>query len=272
MPELPEVETVKRALEDRLLGHTIMEVEMRRPNLRWPMPDDMAERLRGKQIEGFSRRSKYIWAHLSGAENMLIHLGMSGRVLFEDAQSYEPKKHDHVLFYTDHDTLLVFCDPRRFGMIDVLKDTTQNRYTEHLGVEPLSSDLTAEYVVAKLKGKQVNMKAALMDQRIIAGLGNIYVCEALFRAGINPTMPSGKLSGKKIEQLVPVINQVLEEAIVSGGSTIRDYVRSDGELGYFQHKFQVYGRENEPCIACSEAIERITQQGRSTFYCPSCQR
>ena len=272
MPELPEVETVKRALEDRLLGHTLIDVDIRRPDLRWPMPVDMVERLVSRQIKGFTRRSKYIWAHLDSNEQMLIHLGMSGRVLFEDPNSYVPKKHDHALFYTDHDTLMVFCDPRRFGMLDLLTDVEENKYVSHLGVEPLSDVLTPEYLVEKLKNKTADMKAVLMDQRIIAGLGNIYVCEALFRAGISPKKPAGKLSKKKIAELVPVIKTVLEEAIISGGSTIRDYVRSDGDIGYFQHRFQVYGRENEPCVTCGTPIKRITQQGRSTFYCTNCQK
>ncbi|MEJ0063756.1 MAG: bifunctional DNA-formamidopyrimidine glycosylase/DNA-(apurinic or apyrimidinic site) lyase [Alphaproteobacteria bacterium] len=271
MPELPEVETVCRGLEAKLAGAKIKDAVLHRADLRFPMPKGLEARLRGRRIAHVRRRAKYIVIELSGGDALLLHLGMSGRLVVGAADK-AAEKHDHVVIHCDKGTLR-FNDPRRFGMLDLcaLKDLPEHRLLRGLGVEPLEKDLTAKFLAQKFKGKKTPIKAALLDQRIIAGLGNIYVCEALFHAGISPLRLAGSLKPAEIAALVPAIRKVLKAAIKAGGSSLRDYVQSGGELGYFQHNFAVYDREDKQCPGChcgKPAITRIVQSGRSTFFCP----
>jgi formamidopyrimidine-DNA glycosylase len=290
MPELPEVETVRRGLEPILVGNAFARVEQRRPDLRFPLPKRFGERLSGRKIEALDRRAKYLLARLDDGEVLVMHLGMTGRFSidqngqlgkFAHAQSTAPK-HEHIVFHLGDGTSVRYSDARRFGYMDLIptKGLDQHALFKGLGVEPLSPAFTAEWLAARLKGKATSIKAALIDQRLIAGLGNIYACEALFRAGISPLKLAGSLvtkSGKptkKTEALVAAIKAVLEDAIKAGGSSLRDYRRANGELGEFQHRFKVYGREGKPCSrkGCGGTVRRIVQGGRSTFYCPNCQR
>jgi len=283
MPELPEVETVRSGLAPVVEGQVIAQAQVNRPNLRWPFPDRMAERLSGQKVERLRRRSKYILADLSSGETLLIHLGMSGRMTV----SGDPlgrfvrdhpavQKHDHVVLNMASGARIVFNDPRRFGMMDLMptKTTDQHKLLAGLGPEPLGNDFHEEHLIAAFKGRNMPVKSALLDQKTVAGLGNIYVCEVLYRAKIAPTRKAGKIAPKRVAALVPVIREVLREAIKAGGSSLRDFRQADGELGYFQHGFDVYGREDAPCHTdgCREVIQRITQGGRSTFYCAQCQR
>lgn len=283
MPELPEVETVRRGLEPVMEGQIIATTDVNRPNLRWPFPQDMAARLSGKTVQALRRRSKYILLDLNSGETLLIHLGMSGRMLISGdplgqfAHDHPaPEKHDHVVFHMKNGARITFNDPRRFGAMDLLQTATaeQHKLLRNLGPEPLGNTFNESYLINALKGKNTPIKSALLDQRIVAGLGNIYVCEALFRAHISPKRKAGQLSLTRVEPLVPIIRQVLSDAIKAGGSSLRDFRQADGELGYFQHSFDVYGRENEPCRTpdCSGNILRFAQSGRSSFYCPRCQR
>lgn len=272
MPELPEVETVMRGLSARLLGQRIIRAEMRRPDLRWPMPVRLAARLTGAVVTGFRRRAKYILMRLDGDESVLLHLGMSGRMNIRPHGGNEPVLHEHVAWTTENGWEVGFVDPRRFGSIDLVPtaDEDGHRLLAGLGPEPLNENFTAESLAASFAGKRSPVKGALLDQRIVAGLGNIYVCEALFRAGIAP----GRLAQDvPTERLVPEIKATLLEAIAAGGSTLRDYVQPGGELGYFQHAWRVYGREGLACEDCPgppgcDGVARIVQGGRSTFYCP----
>ena len=276
MPELPEVETVRRGLIPVMQGKQIIRADVNRPDLRWPFPARMADRLTGKTVEQLRRRSKYILADLDSGETLLIHLGMSGRMLISKDDHPDIQKHDHVVFHMQDDARVVFNDPRRFGAMDLAAtDSVENhKLLASLGPEPLGNTFDESYLVGRLKGKNMPVKTALLDQRIIAGLGNIYVCEVLLRAGISPTRKAGELSAPKVRSLVPIIRDVLAEAIESGGSSLKDYRQADGELGYFQHSFRAYGREGEPCVTkgCCGEITRIVQSGRSTFYCAQCQR
>ncbi len=283
MPELPEVETVRRGLAPAMEGKTITHVEVNRPDLRWPFPENMAQRLTGKRVENLRRRSKYILADLSSGETLLIHLGMSGRMTVSGdplGQFHHDhpatQKHDHVVIDMENGARITFNDPRRFGAIDLI--TTASAETHmllaKLGPEPLGNDFHESYLVESLQGKNTPIKSALLDQRIIAGLGNIYVCETLFRCGISPRRKAGNISKSRVQTLVPVIRKVLKDAIEAGGSSLKDFRQADGELGYFQHSFDVYDREGHPCRTpgCNGTIARITQSGRSTFHCPQCQR
>jgi len=283
MPELPEVETVRRGLAPVMEGQVIANAAINRPDLRWPFPDHMAERLTGQRVDRLRRRSKYILADLSSGETLLIHLGMSGRMtvsgdpLGRFAHSHPAaQKHDHVVLNMENGARIIFNDPRRFGVMDLMPtDTTaQHKLLAVLGPEPLGNDFHEDHLIAAFKGRNTAVKTALLDQRVVAGLGNIYVCEVLFRAKIAPTRKIGKIAPKRVAALVPVIRQVLQEAIEAGGSSLRDFRQADGELGYFQHSFDAYGREGEPCHTpgCRGVIRRITQGGRSTFYCAQCQR
>jgi formamidopyrimidine-DNA glycosylase len=281
MPELPEVETVRRGLAPVMEGFTISAASVNRPDLRWPFPPQMAERLTGQTVTALRRRSKYILADLSSGETLIIHLGMSGRMLISGVmlgQFYEnhpaPAKHDHVVLDMDNGTRVTFNDARRFGAMDLTAtpDTEKHWLIKDIGPEPLGNAFSETTLKARLKGRATPIKTALLDQKNVAGLGNIYVCEVLHRAGINPTTLSGKLSGPRVASLVPIIRAVLTEAIDAGGSSLRDYRQTDGELGYFQHTFRVYDRESDPCPACATPIERIVQSGRSTFFCPICQK
>jgi formamidopyrimidine-DNA glycosylase len=283
MPELPEVETVRQGLIPVMEGYVLTRVIQRRPDLRWPLPDRMVERLEGRRVERLGRRSKYILADIEGGETLLIHLGMSGRMLIEGttagefAHQYgEHGKHDHVVFDTDAGARIVFNDARRFGAMDLTSTATiaDHKWLSQLGPEPLGNEFSAAVLAKRLKGKMTPIKSALLDQKIVAGLGNIYVCEALFRSGISPKRLAGSLSAKRINVLVKEIRDTLREAIAAGGSSLRDYRQADGELGYFQHAFKVYGREGEACVTpnCSRTIARLVQSGRSSFYCPRCQK
>ncbi len=275
MPELPEVETVRLGLLPALDGQVIKEVIVRRRDLRTPVPEDFEDRVRGQKVLNLSRRSKYVLIELESGETIIIHLGMSGRIRIEEGNPPEPDKHDHVEFMTESRKCIRFGDPRRFGFVDLIEPDGVNEYPSiaKLGPEPLSDDFDAKLLLDRLKGKTTTMKAALMDQRIVAGLGNIYVNEALYRAAVSPKKKAGKLTRAKAELLVSVIKDVLHDAIQAGGSSLKDHRQTDGELGYFQHSFQVYGREGETCTQCdNNVIKRIVQQGRSTFYCSSCQQ
>ena len=283
MPELPEVETVRRGLLSVIEGQTIARADVNRPDLRWPFPKNMAQRLTGQTIIALRRRSKYILADLDGGETLLIHLGMSGRMLISGDPLGQfvhdhpaAEKHDHVVLHMQNGARITFNDPRRFGAMDLLETATadSHKLLAVLGPEPLGNDFNEPYLVAAFKGKNTPVKSALLDQRIVAGLGNIYVCEALFRAGISPKRRAGQISAQRVSTLVPVIRQVLSDAIKAGGSSLRDFRQADGELGYFQHSFDVYGREGAPCRSadCTGTIARLVQSGRSSFYCPQCQR
>jgi formamidopyrimidine-DNA glycosylase len=283
MPELPEVETVRAGLLPVMEGQLITLAQVNRPDLRFPLPEKMADRLSGQRVEGLRRRSKYILADLSSGETLLVHLGMSGRMLVSGAtlgtfhhEHPAPAKHDHVVFHMENGARVTFNDARRFGAMDLM---STERAGEHwllkdLGPEPLGNGFHADYLVGRLSGRVMPVKAALLDQRIVAGLGNIYVSEVLFRARIDPRRAAGDLTATEIGELVPVIRTVLDEAIAAGGSSLRDYRQADGELGYFQHSFRVYDREGAPCPAsgCAGTIHRIVQSGRSSFFCPVCQK
>ncbi len=280
MPELPEVETVRRGLIPVLEGAVIASAELRRPDLRRPFPPRLAERLQGCRVTALRRRSKYLLADLSSGETLLVHLGMSGRILVAEAPLGTfhhplpaPTKHDHVVLTTGAGARITFNDARRFGLMDLLVTGTEEAHPllAGLGPEPLGNDFSEEWLAARFAGKRMPVKAALLDQRLVAGLGNIYVAEALFRAGIAPSRQAGDLTEGEIARLVPVIREVLAEAIEAGGSSLRDHRRPDGELGYFQHSFRVYGREGQACPACGAPILRIVQSGRSSFFCPACQ-
>ncbi|MFY0646387.1 bifunctional DNA-formamidopyrimidine glycosylase/DNA-(apurinic or apyrimidinic site) lyase [Sulfitobacter geojensis] len=283
MPELPEVETVMRGLAPAMQGTVIAQADVNRPDLRWPFPADMARRLTGQTVLQLRRRSKYILADLSSGESLLIHLGMSGRMLVSGdplgqfvREHPMAEKHDHVVFHMANGARITFNDPRRFGAMDLLDTATaaQHKLLAVLGPEPLGNDFHEAHLIAAFKGRNTPVKSALLDQRIIAGLGNIYVCEALYRAGIHPARKAGKLSRPRVAALVPIIRDVLGEAIQAGGSSLKDFRQADGELGYFQHSFDVYGREGAPCKSpeCTQVIKRIVQSGRSSFYCSQCQR
>lgn len=283
MPELPEVETVRRGLAPVMEGAVIARADINRPDLRWPFPANMAARLSGQKVLGLRRRSKYILADLASGETLLIHLGMSGRMLISGDplgtfvhDHPAPEKHDHVVFHMQNGARITFNDPRRFGAMDLMETATTEAHPllAKLGPEPLGNSFDETYLTEALKGRNTPIKSALLDQRIVAGLGNIYVCETLFRAHISPKRRAGQISAARAARLVPIIREVLGDAILAGGSSLRDFRQADGELGYFQHNFDVYDREGAPCrrTGCTGHITRIVQSGRSSFYCPSCQR
>jgi formamidopyrimidine-DNA glycosylase len=280
MPELPEVETVRAGLLPAMEGQVIALAEVNREGLRWPFPPDMAARLTGARVVALRRRSKYILADLDRGETLLIHLGMSGRMLVSGVMIGEyvhahpaPQKHDHVVLHMEGGAKVTFNDPRRFGAMDLMATIGAEAHPllAGLGPEPLGNSFDGPYLAAKLAGRKTPIKSALLDQRIVAGLGNIYVCEVLHRAHIAPDRLAGEVHNAAA--LVPIIRDVLAEAIAAGGSSLRDYRQADGELGYFQHAFAVYGREGQACLTphCSAEILRIVQSGRSSFYCPRCQ-
>lgn len=277
MPELPEVETVCRGLAKHMVGRRLLRVTARRPDLRAPFPEGFALRLQGRRVERIDRRAKYILVHLEGDLVLLAHLGMSGRLVV--ANGAPPGPHDHVIFETDDGTEIRFTDHRRFGLMTL---TTEAAWPEHpliraLGPEPLGNGFNGETLSAALAGKATPIKAALLDQSIVAGLGNIYVCESLYRADLSPRRLARRCTGERAERLAQAIRTVLTEAIAAGGSSLRDHVQPSGELGYFQHRWAVYGREGEACPRCAEAgracrIKRIVQANRSSFYCGHLQR
>jgi formamidopyrimidine-DNA glycosylase len=294
MPELPEVETVRRGLEPVLVGNAFARVEQRRADLRFPLPENFGTRLSGRTVEALDRRAKYLLARLDDGEVLVMHLGMTGRFVIDHANgaATEPgafahperkiPKHEHVVFHLGDGTAVRYSDTRRFGLMDLIRAERLEGHAlfKGLGIEPLSPAFTPEWLAGRLKGKATSIKAALLDQRLIAGIGNIYACEALFRAGISPLRLAGSLatkSGKptkKTEALVDAIKAVLGDAIKAGGSSLRDYKRADGRLGRFQHRFKTYNREGKPCPrkGCGGTVRRVVQGGRSTFYCPTCQR
>jgi formamidopyrimidine-DNA glycosylase len=279
MPELPEVETVMRGLQARLEGRRIVRARVNRPDLRWPFPKGLAERLSGATVLGFRRRAKYILMRLSDGDSVLIHLGMSGRMNLTLGIPNAETAHEHFVIEVDDGWRVGFVDPRRFGSVDLVATSNEDahRLLIGMGPEPLDDAFSAALLSAALKGKRTPIKAALLDQRLVAGLGNIYVCEALFRSRISPSRLAHTVPGARAARMVPAIKATLTEAIKAGGSSLRDYVQPDGELGYFQHAWKVYGREGEPCEVCPgepgcEGVRRMVQSGRSTFYCGRLQR
>ncbi len=287
MPELPEVETVRRGLAPAMEGAAIARAEIRRPDLRWPFPPDMGPRLQGARVLRLGRRSKYLLADLDRGETLIVHLGMSGRMVVSGLAAPHvpgrfhhhhpaPERHDHVVLDMDNGARITFNDPRRFGAMDLVASDALAAHPllVTLGPEPLGNGFNAAYLRARFAGRRAPVKAALLDQRIVAGLGNIYVCEALHRASISPRRAAGRISAARIEGLVVAIRQTLQDAITAGGSSLRDYRQADGELGYFQHSFRVYGREAAPCPTpdCTGIVRRMVQSGRSSFWCPRCQR
>ncbi len=280
MPELPEVETVRRGLQPVLEGQRIAQALVRRDGLRWPFPQRMAERLTGTTVTGLTRRAKYLLASLDSGETLIVHLGMSGRMLVSGVglsqfvhQLPTPEKHDHVVLEIETGACVTFNDARRFGMMDLVATECVHHHPllAGLGPEPLGNDFNALVLATAFAGRKSPIKSALLDQTIVAGLGNIYVCEALWRAGINPLRLAGEVG--PVDLLVRVIREVLSEAIEAGGASLRDHRQTNGELGYFQHSFSVYGHEGRPCrtLGCSGIVGRIVQAGRSTFYCEKCQ-
>ncbi|MFT8417359.1 MAG: bifunctional DNA-formamidopyrimidine glycosylase/DNA-(apurinic or apyrimidinic site) lyase [Acetobacter sp.] len=277
MPELPEVETVMRGMQIALQDRTIVQTIIRRHDLRWLIPADFSARVTGSTIVGFYRRGKYILIRLSCGQSIILHLGMSGRVMLDSPQA--PQAHEHVVFITDDGKRCAYIDPRRFGMLDLVPthEEETHRAFANMGPEPLGNGFSAQTLLDACKGRRSPIKPFLLDQHVVAGLGNIYVCEALYRASIAPTMPACALKPHAAGVLVSAIRSVLQEAIAAGGSSLKDYVRPEGGLGYFQHAWQVYGKKNQPCPKCPgtpacAGVEHMTQAGRTTFFCPKHQK
>ncbi len=291
MPELPEVETVRRGLQPAMEGAQLASVEVRHRGLRWPIAQDFEKRLTGKTVEGLGRRAKYLLADLSSGDILLMHLGMSGsfRVGYDAKDNQlaryhndksKSRSHDHVVFHMSNGATVTFNDPRRFGSMKLVPRAKleQEPLLRSLGPEPLGNEFDGAMLAKACAGKKTSLKAALSDQRVVAGLGNIYVCEALYRARLSPKRLAGSIADRKgqpnarAEALADAIKAVLNDAIKAGGSSLRDHRRADGTLGDFQHNFQVYDRQGKPCPSCKGKVKRIVQSGRSTFYCPSCQK
>jgi formamidopyrimidine-DNA glycosylase len=286
MPELPEVETVRRGLEPVLVGARLTRVRQNRPDLRFPFPDRFVERLEGAVVQRIDRRAKYLLAALDTGETWVTHLGMTGRFTLDGAQLGEFEeaapvagKHEHLSLCAVHDevsTRVGFADARRFGFMGLIATdhVAAHPWFAHLGPEPLGNGFSGLHLAEAFAGKTQSIKVSLLDQRIVAGLGNIYICEALYRARISPLTPAGRLSRPRLERLAGVVRDVLTEAVAAGGSTLKDFANADGGRGYFQHRFDVYGREGKPCLGggCTGVVKRLVQAGRSTFYCPSCQK
>jgi formamidopyrimidine-DNA glycosylase len=268
MPELPEVETTVRGLERVLKGRRISRVEARRADLRRSFPKDLGQRLTGAKVTGLGRRAKYGMVHTDRDDTMIFHLGMSGSWRIDHDQL---EKHDHLLLETDEGRRLSLNDPRRFGSVDLVPTQELDDWPAFKALGPEPFELDPRDLQKRLSGRTAAIKLLLGDQRIVAGLGNIYVCEALFRAGIHPKRAAGSVSLERLERLVRAVTEVLNEAIEAGGSTLKDFMSPDGELGYFSKDFAVYDREGKPC-RCGGTVKRIVQGGRSTFYCPKCQR
>jgi formamidopyrimidine-DNA glycosylase len=287
MPELPEVETVRRGLTPVLSGAVLRRVEARRPDLRFPLPEGFVQRLTGARLTALDRRGKYLLGRLDRDETLIIHLGMTGRFEIENgpgarspgqfalAAAADPK-HAHVVFHTDGGARVTYFDARRFGFMDLCSSDALEVHPRFLGMgpEPLEEAFTADHLALAFRGRRQGPKTLLLDQRTVAGLGNIYVCEALHRARVSPTRPAEEIGRRKLVDLVRCIRSVLDEALVAGGSTLKDFAGADGALGYFQHSFEAYGRQGESCLrrGCRGVIERLVQAGRSTFYCPICQK
>ncbi len=286
MPELPEVETVRRGLASVMEGRPITNVLVRRRDLRRPVPNDFESALTGRVVTSIGRRAKYLIFNLDDGGVVLAHLGMSGRMVIEPADDAPAVpgafahgvegggKHEHIVFSVGNGTVIRFSDPRRFGLMDLASHETLSSHPliAGLGPEPLGDDFNGPALAQRLSGKKTPIKSALLDQRVVAGLGNIYVCEGLFLAGLSPRRSAHTVQRGRADRLVSSLKAVLEEAIAAGGSTLRDHVAPSGEIGYFQHSFKVYGQEDAPCPTCATAVRRLVQSGRSTFYCPKCQR
>ncbi len=283
MPELPEVETVRRGLEPALSGRILVRAEARRPDLRFPLPEAFSERLQGRRVLALRRRAKYLLLDLDDGNTLICHLGMSGSFRVEDdvpgAFHHERSRleaHDHVIFETDCGVRVTYNDPRRFGFMLLVPQTelADHKMLRGIGIEPLGNELGGPFLRQAFAGRGTSLKAALLDQSVIAGLGNIYVCEALFRAGISPRRSAGTLGPARAERLAEAIRAVLVEAVQAGGSSLRDHAQTSGELGYFQHSFRVYDRTGQACVrpGCAGTVRRIVQNGRSSFFCPACQR
>jgi formamidopyrimidine-DNA glycosylase len=287
MPELPEVETVRRGLEPCLSGARLVHVEARRPDLRFALPPRFVGRLTGARIEGLGRRGKYLLAPLDSGETLVVHLGMTGRFEVENGDLHQrpgafamavaaDPRHAHIVFVTDRGARITFFDPRRFGFMDLLDAPSLAAYPAFatMGPEPLGPDFGVDHLARAFAGRRQGVKTLLLDQRVVAGLGNIYACEALHRARISPLAPGGGIADRRLRRLSQAVRDVLEAAIAAGGSSLRDFADATGALGYFQHHFRAYGREGEPCptAGCRGEIVRIVQAGRSTFYCRRCQR
>jgi len=274
MPELPEVETVRRGLRKQIIAKKIDKVILSDKKLRIEYPKNIAKTLKSCQITDIGRRSKYLLIGLDNGAVLVMHLGMSGKILFKEKAVSKFDRHDHFIVNFTDGSQIIFNDPRRFGLVTLVtdKEMQKHRLFKGLGIEPLSKGFNGEYLKDIFKNKAQPVKLSVMNASNLVGVGNIYASEALFRAGIDPQKHSGKISLPKLQELAQNIKTVLKEAIISGGSTLRDYVRSDGDVGYFQHNFRVYGREKEPCVSCGISIKRIVQQGRSTFFCPKCQK
>ena len=276
MPELPEVETVRRALVPAMEDRQILHAHVGRPDLRWPLPDQLASRLDGRVVGGLKRRGKYVLLPLDQGETMLLHLGMSGSIRIHQAQP-PIGKHDHIVLTMGSgmanaaESWIVFNDPRRFGWLDLYRGEVHPMLMD-MGPEPLDNSFSADHLVAALAGRKGPIKTALLDQALVAGIGNIYACEALFMAGLSPRRKAGTIRGGRADRLVAAIRSVLASAIEDGGTSLRDHVQPGGEIGYFVQRLTVYGRDGQLCGTCGATIRRIIQSGRSSFYCPDCQR
>ena len=276
MPELPEVETVRRALAPAMEDRQILHAHVGRLDLRWPLPDRLASRLEGRVVGGLQRRGKYVLLPLDQGETMLLHLGMSGSIRIHQAQP-PIGKHDHIVLTMGSgmanaaESWIVFNDPRRFGWLDLYRGEVHPMLVD-MGPEPLGNSFSADHLVAALAGRKGPIKTALLDQALVAGIGNIYACEALFMAGLSPRRKAGTIRGGRADRLVAAIRSVLASAIEDGGTSLRDHVQPGGEIGYFVQRLTVYGRDGQLCGTCGATIRRITQSGRSSFYCPDCQR
>lgn len=273
MPELPEVETVRRGLIPPLEGHVLTHVEARRDTLRFPIPKDFGKRLTGRKVLAVRRRAKYLLVDFDDGQVMILHLGMSGRITMSYGRPNAYEKHDHLIFESASGWVLRFNDARRFGLVDLttIADWPNHPLIRDIGPEPLTDDFDGVVLAAAIKGRRSPIKIVILDQTVVAGIGNIYASEALHKAKIAPERPASDLSRADCDRLAVAIKQVLERAIEVGGSTLRDHVQPNGELGYFQHEWSVYGRTGEPCRLCSAAIEQIVQTGRTTFFCRTCQ-
>lgn len=275
MPELPEVETVKRGLEPFMQGKVIQSVCLKRKNLRIPFPPNLKNTVEGKQCLTLRRRGKYMAIDIDGGQSLIVHLGMSGSFrIITDPNAIQIKAHDHVIITMETGTTIIYNDPRRFGMMFTVLTDHENTHPAFavMGPEPLGNAFNGEALIQKTKNKKSPIKTALLDQSVVAGVGNIYACEALYLAGISPLRPANTLSEEEAETLAAAIKTVLQDAINSGGSSLRDHKQVDGTMGYFQHRFNVYGREGEKCPETGDTILKIVQSGRSTFYCPQKQR
>lgn len=276
MPELPEVETTKRGLAPVLEGKKIVKVYKRRENIRIPIPNDFESRITGERLTHIKRRAKYLQMFLESGDVIICHLGMSGKFVIREKDETPFAKHDHVIFETEDNMLAIYNDPRRFGIMTIChEDELENhKLFRDMAVEPLGNEFNGAYLLDKIQKSNSTIKALLLNQKVVVGLGNIYVCEALNMAKINPLRKGTELNEADTERLVPLIREILRRAIEAGGSTLKDFAGADGDLGYFQHQFVAYGRENEPCKndGCGGTMKRINQGGRSTFYCPTCQK